>query len=508
MAGVKISNLPAATVPLTGTELIAVVQGGATKQSAIGGTIPAAQIINTPTGTIAATNVQTAINEIVTDLSASSGASLVGFIQTGTGATARTVQAKERDSVSVLDFGADPTNSTDSTTAFTNAIAAALLAGASPKINIPQGTYIISSTLVIPARISIVGAGRGSTFINYSGSSSLFTATGVSGWTLSDFRIYLGTSATAVALTITGTVTTPVYWAKVCNIEIAGGTSGVAGQKGIRAVGTGGSYVQNCWFEDINLFYVDKPIERTNTETCTWRGIEISQFGFTASTSAINGTSNDDYMQAHVGLGPGIGAGGSIAYTQAGNYNIDNITADIQAGGNTALGVSGLYNTITLARPAALTPIGTIDQRNNLLDPYGQKLCFGAITGAVTNKTLIDYEEGAWTPTVASGSGTITTLGTLSGTYTKIGRQVTLFMSIAITTNGTGATSINVGNLPYAISSRFLTCVGCGRETAVSGKSLQAIGSSTTQIGVFNYDNTYPGANGAVLVVEFVYETT
>jgi hypothetical protein len=106
MAGVKISNLPAATVPLTGTELIAVVQGGATKQAAIGGTIPAAQIINTPTGTIAATNVQAAINEIVTDLSASSGSSLVGFLQAGTGAVARTVQAKDRDIVSVKDFGA------------------------------------------------------------------------------------------------------------------------------------------------------------------------------------------------------------------------------------------------------------------------------------------------------------------------------------------------------------------------------------------------------------------
>jgi hypothetical protein len=35
MAGVKISNLPAATTPLAGTELIAVVQGGVTKQSTV-----------------------------------------------------------------------------------------------------------------------------------------------------------------------------------------------------------------------------------------------------------------------------------------------------------------------------------------------------------------------------------------------------------------------------------------------------------------------------------------
>jgi hypothetical protein len=35
MAGVKISNLPAATTPLAGTELIAVVQGGVTKQTTV-----------------------------------------------------------------------------------------------------------------------------------------------------------------------------------------------------------------------------------------------------------------------------------------------------------------------------------------------------------------------------------------------------------------------------------------------------------------------------------------
>jgi len=38
MAGVKISNLPAATTPLAGTELVAVVQGGVTKQSTVAAT--------------------------------------------------------------------------------------------------------------------------------------------------------------------------------------------------------------------------------------------------------------------------------------------------------------------------------------------------------------------------------------------------------------------------------------------------------------------------------------
>lgn len=72
----------------------------------------ASEISFTPTGTISATNVQTAVAEVSGDvtaaaaaLAASSGSSLVGHIATGTGAVARTVQAKLRDMVSVKDFG-------------------------------------------------------------------------------------------------------------------------------------------------------------------------------------------------------------------------------------------------------------------------------------------------------------------------------------------------------------------------------------------------------------------
>ena len=52
------------------------------------------------------------------DLSASTGASLVGFKQTGTGSVARTVDAKEKERVSVWDFIPVGTNTatTDCTT--------------------------------------------------------------------------------------------------------------------------------------------------------------------------------------------------------------------------------------------------------------------------------------------------------------------------------------------------------------------------------------------------------
>ena len=78
--------------------------------------------------------------EIYATLAASSGSSLIGFIQAGTGAVATTVQTKLRESVSVKDFGAIGDGVTNDTNAFKAAIAA------STSIYLPQGTYLIEPT--------------------------------------------------------------------------------------------------------------------------------------------------------------------------------------------------------------------------------------------------------------------------------------------------------------------------------------------------------------------------
>lgn len=107
MANVKISNLPAATSPVDSTAVLPVVQSNITKKAAI--------------------------NQL-------------GFLQSGTGATTRTIQDKLRDTVSVKDFGAVGDGTTNDTAAVQ---AAADYAWNNGKILlIPAGTY--KAKLVLP----------------------------------------------------------------------------------------------------------------------------------------------------------------------------------------------------------------------------------------------------------------------------------------------------------------------------------------------------------------------
>ena len=87
----------------------------------------------------------------------------VSYNEGGTGAVTRNVRSKLQESVSILDFGADPTGVADSYTAITEAIAA------SNSIYIPVGNYKISSTIVIPNHKYVYGAGRYYSVLIYNG---------------------------------------------------------------------------------------------------------------------------------------------------------------------------------------------------------------------------------------------------------------------------------------------------------------------------------------------------
>ena len=118
----------------------------------------------------------------------STGSSKVGFLQSGTGVTNRTVQAKLRDTVSVKDFGAVGDGTADDTAAFNAAIAWANAKGGTDRANvpgstilIPDGRYRITAGLnsIDVSSVVFTGVSSGSAVLVISATAPVFTFKGV-----------------------------------------------------------------------------------------------------------------------------------------------------------------------------------------------------------------------------------------------------------------------------------------------------------------------------------------
>ena len=194
-----------------------------------------------------------AVNDVLAGLELSTGSSLVGFLQAGTGAaTTRTVQAKLREQISVKDFGADPTGSADSTAAIVAAIAAVPSTGGT--VYFPAGTYKFSG-LVLPNiyGLKLIGAGRYATVLSYTGSGTAISFTSQTAYLLESFKL-LDAGTGTVGIDITNQTMSEIH-----NVYISGFTKGI-----LATIGTGG-----CYWNRIHHCFID---------VCT-HGIHISSAG-------------------------------------------------------------------------------------------------------------------------------------------------------------------------------------------------------------------------------------
>ena len=159
----------------------------------------------TPSGWIASTNVQAALAEVATDISATdgvSGSNLVGYKSAGSGAVATTVQTKLRQTVSVKDFGAVG----DGTTNDTAAIQAALDSGAQ-EVTVPWGTYKITGLEIKSASVLTSFRGIGTPVL------SLVTSSGAKAITVSksQFLTVSGFNITSSGSSSDGNLTRGIY---------------------------------------------------------------------------------------------------------------------------------------------------------------------------------------------------------------------------------------------------------------------------------------------------------
>ena len=137
-------------------------------------------------------------------------------------------------------------------------------------------------------------------------------------------------------------------------------------------------------------------------------------------------------VQAGTAAAPSITFSGD---TNTGIYSPGADTVGLTAGG-TLVGSVGLGTTLALQ--------GATSQS-------GTGITFPATQSASSNaNTLDDYEEGTFTPTI---SGLTIGNGTITGTYTKIGRVVSISIDINWGSTTSSTNILSVGNFPFPSSS-------------------------------------------------------
>lgn len=140
-----------------------------------------------------------------------------------------------------------------------------------------------------------------------------------------------------------------------------------------------------------------------------------------------------------------------------------------------------------------------IDGDDSIVSPAGS-YTYSSFVNARQIKIAAQWQD--WTPVFTATSGTITTYTVNSAKYLQRGKEIQIRLDVTITTNGTAASAIT-STLP--INGVGNGGVLAGRENTVTGKMLQGRVQGAV-LTILNYDNTYPGGNGARIIMSGVYE--
>ena len=205
----------------------------------------------------------------------------------------------------------------------------------------------------------------------------------------------------------------------------------------------------------------------------------------TAGSTNLNGISN-------WGIGDWAAFNGSVWQRVEGGANLNGVDLSV-SGTSTLSGLTastalaldasknivsvtntGTGNNVLASSPSIATPTLTGDVQmstgNLVIGTSGKGIDFSATPGTGTSELLADYEEGNWTPSLTSAGGNFTTIayGDQQGTYTKVGRMVTvrgnLFTTGAITV-GSASGQLYIAGLPFACASSNLGQVWTNPDT-------------------------------------------
>jgi hypothetical protein len=138
----------------------------------------------------------------------------------------------------------------------------------------------------------------------------------------------------------------------------------------------------------------------------------------------------------------------------------------------------------------------TVSAGNLVIGTSGKGIDFSATAGTGTSELLSDYEEGTWTPaiTYSVSNGDLSyASGSQQGHYTKVGRLVTVEISLVFSEN-TADGVVTIQNLPFVAASLTSTTSSgawySDNMVAISGTQTWLIPQNGGTLMLFRYSGT------------------
>jgi len=489
-------------------------------------------------------------------------ASLLPYTPAGTGAVARTVDAKLGEVVSVKDFGAVGDGVTDATTGIQAAIDAVNAAGGGI-VKIPTGVFRVTQALILYSDISIIGDGKAS-------------------------ALHLVTTARTGLLQAIGTQIAPLSRITIRDLSLvgdavfSGGTPSVINGGGIDFQFTDDCVIDAVWvsgFSDGGIAFINGNYNcisncrvRYTAQNISFTANTIDVYGnvMTNNVCTDTGTYNGLHLEGSFGAGLGdgkvfgtviannvvhtirecginielapntvcsgntvIAAGyagtavnmgiklfGSYQSSVVGNIVKDatgyGIVIGADSGNSTISGNTTINNTngsLLLTDNSTTATLNVTISSNNFNE--GDFITSGNVSintkmyGIVkfanvanSDTTTLDwYEEGSFTPTsIGSTTPGAVTYTLQDGKFTRIGNTVFFWLAVGWSSH-TGTGNLQIAGLPYAANGSILRTVTCWTNglAVPAGQIMQA---SIPQGGV-SYINiqTYADNSGAAAAI-------
>jgi hypothetical protein len=139
-----------------------------------------------------------------------------------------------------------------------------------------------------------------------------------------------------------------------------------------------------------------------------------------------------------------------------------------------------------------------IDNGNLVFSTSGKGIDFSATSDASgkTSELLDDYEEGTFTPHIYfGGSDTGAVYGGQTGNYVKVGRMVTVFVTLSTSTKSSSTGTATLGGLPFTPNSNILdgysalASADVGNITFTNPFSIRVVGGSNNATFIHSNGN-------------------